>query len=74
MVINTIYPHQEISRIMTAAVVNTRFRDDLLANPRSAIESGYGDEVFLLDPDQSEQLASIHATSIEEFATMIVYA
>lgn len=72
--VNAIYPHHEISRIMTAAVVSMRFRHDLLSNPRLAIQEGYGDEVFNLDQEQSDQIASIQARSLEEFATKIVYA
>ncbi len=56
MMVNLIYPHHEISRIMTAAVVNRHFRHDLLNNPRHAIENGYGDESFVLEEAQTEQL------------------
>lgn len=74
MMVNLIYPHHEISRIMTAAVVNYHFRQALLTNPLDAIENGYGDEVFTLDRDASEQLASIRANSLEEFAIKVVYS
>jgi hypothetical protein len=71
--VNIIYPHQEISRIMTAAIVNGHFRKNLLTNPRKAIEKGFGDEIFILNQDESDQLASIQADSLEEFAIKIVY-
>jgi hypothetical protein len=71
--VNIIYPHQEISRIMTAAVVNFHFRQNLLTNPREAIEKGFGEEFFILNQDESDQLASIQADSLEEFAIKIVY-
>lgn len=73
MMVNVMYPHQEISRIMTAAVVSLTFRKDLLQNPMSAITRGFGDETFLLEQDQAEQISKIHATTLEEFATKIVY-
>ncbi len=72
MMVNLIYPHHEISRIMTAAVVNRHFRQDLLNNPRNAIEKGYGDETFILEEEQTEHLEKIRANSLEEFATQLI--
>jgi len=72
MMVNIVYPHQEISRIMTAAVVNRHFRQDLLNNPRSAIENGYGDEIFSLEEEQTKSLEKIRANSLEEFATQVI--
>lgn len=74
MMVNIIYPHHEISRIMTAAVVNLNFRQNLLTNPLHAIENGFGDETFALEEDQEEQLANIHATSLEEFASKVIFS
>ncbi len=73
MMINFIYPHHEISRIMTAAVVNGQFRQDLLSNPRAAIEKGFCEETFLLNQDESDQIANIQANSLIEFATKIIF-
>lgn len=72
MMVNLIYPHHEISRIMTAAVVNRHFRQDLLNNPRSAIEKGYGEETFTLEEEQTRRLEKIRATSLEDFATQVI--
>ncbi len=72
MMVNLVYPHHEISRIMTAAVVNRHFRQDLLNNPRRAIENGYGDECFVLAEEQTERLEKIQAHSLEEFATQVI--
>ncbi len=74
MMVNMIYPHHEISRIMTAAVVNVKFRQDLLSNPMHAIAHGFGEETFILEQEQAEQLSKIQAKTLEEFATKIVYA
>ena len=74
MMVNVIYPHHEISRIMTAAVVNATFRRDLLANPVHAIEMGFGEETFILEQEQADRLSKIHAHTLEEFATKIIYA
>jgi hypothetical protein len=59
---------------MTAAVVYFRFRQALLTNPLNAVEQGYGEEIFILDRDASEQLAKIRANSLEEFATKIIFS
>ena len=72
MMVNLIYPHHEISRIITAAVVNRHFRQDLLNNPRRAIENGYGDETFLLEEAQTMRLEKIRADSLEDFATQVI--
>lgn len=72
--VNMIYPHHEISRIMTAAVVSPEFRHSLLSNPLHAIETGFGDETFTLQQEEAEQLSHIHASSLEEFAAKIILA
>jgi hypothetical protein len=59
---------REYSRIMTAAVVNEKFRKLLLSNPRLAIKNGYSGEAFHLALEESERISSIQATSLAEFA------
>ncbi len=71
--VNLIYPHHEISRIMTVAMVSPQFRHSLLANSLSAIEAGFGDETFELAKDEAEHLARICATSLAEFAAKIIF-
>lgn len=72
MMVNIIYPHHEISRIITAAVVNLKFRQLLLNNPLLAVEMGYGDETFILEEEAAYRLGSIKAKTLEEFAIKIV--
>ncbi len=62
---------QEISRILTAAVINTRFRQMLLTNPASAIAMGFGGEAFHLGNEEKRCLASIRATSLADFASQL---
>jgi hypothetical protein len=69
---NRIYPHYEISRIIAAAVVSPEFCHALLDNPRQAIESGFGEETFSLQEDEVHLLAAIRASSLEEFAAKVV--
>ncbi len=63
--------HQEYSRILTAAVINVQFRQLLLSNPAKAIESGYGGEMFDLAREEKKRVASIHATSLADFASQL---
>jgi hypothetical protein len=62
---------QEISRILTAAVINENFRKLLLANPDKALTAGYRGEPFHLAKEERKQLAAIRATSLAEFAAQI---
>jgi hypothetical protein len=65
-------PHQEISRLLTAAVVNIHFRQMLLANPGKAIAKGYAGEAFSITTDERKRLSSIRATSLADFASQAV--
>jgi len=59
---------KEYSRILTAAVVNEKFRKLLLSDPEMAVRMGFGGEAFHLDKADTHRLASIRATSLAEFA------
>jgi len=61
----------EFSRLMTAAVVNERFRKMLLRNPGLALASGYGGESFHLAREEKDRIASIRATSLADFASQL---
>jgi len=61
----------EISRLLSAAVINRQFRSMLLRNPASAAESGYKGESFCFDHKEKEKLSAIHASSLREFATLL---
>jgi hypothetical protein len=62
---------QEISRILTAAVINENFRKLLLANPDKALAGGYRGEPFHLAKEARSRLAAIRASSLAEFAAQI---
>ena len=70
-VIPTSRQHREISRILTAAVINANFRKMLLSNPEKALSGGFKGEAFHLAKDEKTRLASIHATSLADFAAQI---
>jgi hypothetical protein len=57
-----------ISRLLSAAVVDTTFRNMLLTNPRMVLSSGYNGELFPLNREEQETLLSIRATSLTDFA------
>jgi hypothetical protein len=61
----------EYSRILSAAVINSKFRDMLLSDPIKAISCGYSGEHFDLDHEDKSRLATIHATSLAEFAAQL---
>jgi hypothetical protein len=59
---------REFSRILTAAVVNEKFRKQLLSNPALAIRNGFGGEAFHLAKDEADRLSTIHASTLADFA------
>jgi hypothetical protein len=59
---------REYSKILTAAVVNEKFRKLLLTNPGMAIKNGFGGEAFHLASDDARRISSIHVSTLAEFA------
>jgi hypothetical protein len=69
-----IHGTQELSRLLTAAVVNRNFCRLLLTNPASALASGYNGEAFRLDAEEQHLILSIQAKSLAEFARQLAVA
>jgi hypothetical protein len=65
---NILQKEREYSRILTAAVVNEKFRKLLLTNPGMAIKNGFGGEAFHLGADEANRIAAIHVSTLAEFA------
>jgi hypothetical protein len=61
-----------INRLLAAAVINAKFCNLLLCNPRIAIETGFSDEQFDLSPQTRDIIVSIHASSLKEFAQELI--
>lgn len=61
----------EISKILTAAVINKGFRDLLLENPLTAINQGFGGQNFFLTENEKEILGSIKTTSLSDFSKLL---
>jgi len=62
---------REYSRILTAAVVNEKFRRLLLTNPGMAIKNGFGGEAFHLGAEETRRIAAIRVSTLAEFARQI---
>jgi hypothetical protein len=61
----------EYSRILSAAVINSNFRNILLRDPAKAIAGGYSGEKFNLGHADQKRLSSIHANSLADFASQL---
>lgn len=62
---------RELSRVISAAVVNRQFCDLLLIDPNKALNNGYCGENFSLTTDDRDRLGSIRAGSLAEFAARV---
>ena len=69
--INGFSPGKELSRLITAAVVNREFCDLLLADPAMAMTVGYNGEAFDVAAEEQELILSIRATSLADFASQL---
>ena len=61
----------EYSRILSAAVINSHFRQMLLNDPVKAISNGYSGEQFNINNEEKVRLSVIRATSLADFATQL---
>ena len=62
---------KEYSRILSAAVINSHFRQMLLNDPVKAISNGYGGEQFNINSEEKVRLSTIRATSLTDFAAQL---
>lgn len=61
----------ELSRVISAAVVNRQFCALLLKNPTAALSTGYSGENFSLAQEERAKLGTIRASSLAEFAAQV---
>jgi proline racemase len=68
------YPsrHDELNRLLSAAVVSQNFCDMLLANPEIALDTGYQGESFNLSDADRNWLFSIRSSNLVDFAANMV--
>ena len=69
--VNSARVEPEFSRILTAAVINSHFRQMLLTNPGRAVETGYAGMQFSLAREDKNCLGAIRATSLADFALQL---
>jgi hypothetical protein len=62
----------ELSRLISAAVVNQGFRRMLLDDPARALADGYNGEGFCLGTEIADLVRSIRASDLTEFARLLV--
>lgn len=62
----------EFGRLVHAAIINPRFRIQLLSNPLSAVDKGYLGESFQFSGKVREQLSNIQANTLEEFSSRVL--
>jgi hypothetical protein len=62
---------KELSRLLTAAVVNQRFCNLLLTNPATALAIGYNGESFRLGKEEHDLILSIQAKTLADFARQL---
>ncbi len=65
-------PDGALSSVLAAAVINRRFCRLLLTNPSAALAMGYRGELFLLSTAEKELLLRIRASTLREFAQLLL--
>ncbi|MBN1305650.1 MAG: hypothetical protein JXA13_14520 [Anaerolineales bacterium] len=60
-----------ISQVLAAAVVNPQFRNALLNNPETALQSGYLGKAFSLTSSEKNRIVSINARSLTDLANQL---
>ena len=63
--------NSEYSRILSAAVINSHFRQMLLNDPVKAISNGYSGEQFDINSEEKVRLSVIRTTSLADFAAQL---
>lgn len=61
----------EITRLLTAAVINRRFRELLLQDPARALNEGFQGEYFFLSSREQDLVLSIKAVDLGDYASQV---
>jgi hypothetical protein len=64
----------DLSRLLSAAVINQEFRRLLLSNPEDALNWGYKGETFYLEKEERDLLLSLQAKSLPDLALQLAKA
>ena len=60
-----------LSRLLSAAVINQRFRDLLLTQPEEALRVGFQGETFPLSREDHQRVLAIQARDLADFALQL---
>jgi hypothetical protein len=63
--------HKGLYRLLSAAIVDSEFRDLLLQDPAHAISAGYLGQAFALTTDEQDLVLHTEAQSLEVMAARI---
>jgi len=66
--------NKELSRLLTAAVVNMNFQKMLLKDPQRATTVGFNGELFNLVHNEQHLIQSIKASSLADFALQLAHS
>ena len=58
--------HRGLNQLLTAALINERFRETLLHHPARAISTGYSDHTFSLTSEEQALVVGIRAERLED--------
>lgn len=61
----------EVNRLISAAIVSRSFCSMLLSDPAKAIAGGYHGEEFHMSSKTVQQVSTIHASNLADFATQL---
>ncbi len=61
-----------VSCLLTAAIIDNRFCNLLLSDPKAAIKRGYNGEPFTFSAEEEALICSIHANTLSEFASQVI--
>lgn len=67
-------PERDISRLLTAMIINRKFARDVLdpASREATIKRGYLEEAFDLTTEELARLLQINTDSLQDFANHLV--
>lgn len=62
----------EVGKILQAAVINKRFNEELLIDPKRSIENGYFGEKFHLPDEVLQKISMIRCNTLDQFTSEII--
>lgn len=63
--------HSGLHRLLTAAIVNSQFREKLLSEPEIALAGGYLGQAFTLTDQEKTIISNVRAKDLTDFAQKV---